>query len=72
VKDRVTKEPADKLRDHIVDLAFTHGLLLLGCGKSVIRIAPPLCVNQAEVDEALSILDEVITMSEREALRVAA
>ncbi len=72
VKDRVTKEPAVKLRDHIVDLAFTHGLLLLGCGKSVIRIAPPLCVNQAEVDEALSILDEVITMSEREALRVAA
>ena len=72
VKDRVTKEPADKLRDHIVDLAFNHGLLLLGCGKSVIRIAPPLCVNQAEVDEALSILDEVITVSEREALRVAA
>lgn len=72
VKDLETKEPAEKLRDHIVDLAFSHGLLLLGCGKSVIRIAPPLCVTRAEVDEALAILDEVITLSEREAMRVVA
>lgn len=72
VKDQVTKEPAEKLRDHIVDLAFNHGLLLLGCGKSVIRIAPPLCVTQPEIDEALSILDEVMTIAEREAMRVAA
>ena len=42
VKDRQTKEPAEKLRDQIVDAAFRRGLLLLGCGKSTIRIAPPL------------------------------
>ena len=45
VNDRQTKEPAEKLRDQIVDAAFRHGLLLLGCGKSTIRIAPPLSVT---------------------------
>ena len=30
----------------VVDNAFLRGLLLLGCGKSTIRIAPPLSVTQ--------------------------
>lgn len=66
VQDRETKIPAEKLRDRIVDLAFNMGMLLLGCGKSVIRIAPPLSVNKAEVDEAMAIFEEAITMAERE------
>ena len=65
VKDRVTKEPDEALRDKIVDLAFERGLLLLGCGKSTIRIAPPLCIRQSEIDEGLQILDEAITLAEK-------
>jgi len=72
VKDRLTKEPDDKLRDTIVDNAFLRGLLLLGCGKSTIRIAPPLCVTQAEVDEGLAIFEDAITISEKKVHTVAA
>jgi 4-aminobutyrate aminotransferase len=72
VKDRETKEPAEMLRDRIVDHAFDRGLLLLGCGKSTIRITPPLNVTRAEVDEALEILEEAITLAEKETDTVAA
>jgi len=36
----------------------------LGCGKSVIRITPPLSTSKQEVDEALAILDESIRLAE--------
>ncbi len=64
VKDAHTHEPFEALRDRVVDLAFERGLLLLGCGKSVVRISPPLCVTAAEVDEAIEILDEAIGIAE--------
>ena len=64
VKDRLTREPDFKLRDLVVDHAFLHGLLLLGCGSSVIRIAPPLNVTRSEIDEAMEILDEAFRISE--------
>ncbi len=64
VTDKITKESAPKLRDNVVDLAFERGLLLLGCGKSVIRISPPLSVTRSEVDEGLAILEEAIRIAE--------
>ncbi len=66
VTDRDTKEPADKLQDRVVDLAFERGLLLLGCSKSVIRIAPPLSISQSEVEEGLKIFEESVTLAEKE------
>jgi 4-aminobutyrate aminotransferase len=65
VEDQATKKPAERLRDRIVDLAFEHGLLMLGCGKSTIRISPPLCLTQAEADQGLEIFDRVISLAER-------
>lgn len=66
VKDRQSKLPADELRDKIVDYAFERGLLLLGCGSSVIRVAPPLNISTSEIDEGLQILEESITLAEGE------
>jgi 4-aminobutyrate aminotransferase len=66
VKDRTTKEYDQDLRDRIVNLAFDRGLLTLGCGKSAIRISPPLSISRAEMDEGLKIFEEVITIAERE------
>lgn len=66
VLDRETKEPAEKLHDRVVDLAFERGLLLLGCSKSVIRIAPPLSISTSEVDEGLKIFEEAVTLAEKE------
>ena len=66
IQDSETKKPAEGLRDMIIDNAFERGLLLLGCGTSTIRIAPPLSVTQSEVDEALEIIEEAITVAEKE------
>lgn len=66
VQNRETKDPAVDLRDKIVDLAFERGLLTLGCGQSVIRLSPPLSTTKTEVDEALLILEEAITLAEKE------
>ncbi len=66
VKDRTSKVPADVLTNRVADLAFERGLILLSCGKSVMRIAPPLCITRKEVDEGLRILDEAIGLAEKE------
>ncbi|WP_035349571.1 acetyl ornithine aminotransferase family protein [Edaphobacter aggregans] len=63
VKDKQTREPAGKLRDRVVDLAFERGLLILGCGESTIRLCPPLIVNQHEADIALDILEECLPLA---------
>jgi 4-aminobutyrate aminotransferase len=52
----------------VVENAFLRGLLLLGCGKSTIRFAPPLMVSEREVDDALQIFEEALVASEREIL----
>ena len=66
VEDSESKHPAESLRDDVVYKAFERGLLLLGCGKSVIRVTPPLSTTKSEVDEAMLILDEAISLAERE------
>jgi 4-aminobutyrate aminotransferase len=66
VKDFETREPADKLRDRVVDLCFENGLITLGCGKSVIRIAPPLCITTEQMDQGLQIFEQCITQAEDE------
>ncbi len=52
------------LRDRMVQMAFEHGLLLLGCGKNAIRFCPPLCVTAAQVDAGLQILDQLLASTE--------
>ena len=66
VKDRKSKNPAEELRDRVVDFAYERGLLTLGCGKSVIRISPPLSTSESEINEGLQILEEAITLAEKE------
>lgn len=65
IEDHHTKTADEPLRDRIVELAYQHGLLTLGCGKSTIRISPPLCISQAEIDEGLAIFEYAITLAEK-------
>jgi 4-aminobutyrate aminotransferase len=58
VKDRRTREPAPDVVETLVQGAFHHGLLLLGAGKSTLRLAPPLVVDEYDVDTALRMIDE--------------
>jgi 4-aminobutyrate aminotransferase len=57
VKDRATREPAGELVHDLVQRAFRQGLLLLGAGKSTLRLAPPLVVDQNDVDTAMDMID---------------
>jgi 4-aminobutyrate aminotransferase len=57
VKDRATREPAGQLVHDLVQRAFRQGLLLLGAGKSTLRLAPPLVVDQDDVDTAMNMID---------------
>lgn len=44
----------------IVDRCLQLGLLILTAGDQVLRFVPPLIIGEAEVDEALSILDQAL------------
>ena len=61
VKDPSSKEPDPELVHELELAAFKKGLLLLSCGKSTIRVAPPLVMNEYDVDAGLAILDETLT-----------
>jgi len=58
IKDDGTPDP--KARDELVQTAFRHGLLLLGCGENGIRFCPPLCVSEKQVEMCLRLLDKVL------------
>jgi acetylornithine/succinyldiaminopimelate/putrescine aminotransferase len=45
----------------VVDAALEHGLVTLTAGKNVLRLAPPLIVTEQHVDDALGILEEVLS-----------
>jgi len=60
VQDRKTKKHAAKSRDKIADMAFKKGLMLLPCGKSVMRYIPPLNIPQDQLDAGLGILEDCI------------
>ncbi|MHB1936025.1 MAG: acetyl ornithine aminotransferase family protein [Acidobacteriaceae bacterium] len=68
VKDQSSREPASEWRNRIETLAFERGLLILGCGETSIRLAPPLIAKQEEADIALDILEESIAEVERQHL----
>jgi 4-aminobutyrate aminotransferase len=67
-RDPYVLDPA--LRDELVQTAFRHGLLLLGCGESAIRFCPPLCITAEQVETALVVLDGVLAARRSEAVAV--
>jgi 4-aminobutyrate aminotransferase len=60
VRDRESRAPAPDLRERILQEAFRRGLLLLGCGKSTIRLAPPLTIDEEDAETAVALLDDAI------------
>jgi 4-aminobutyrate aminotransferase len=60
VTDRASREPAAALCQRVLTRAFHNGLLLLSCGVSTLRFIPPLMVTQAQVDEALHLLETAL------------
>jgi 4-aminobutyrate aminotransferase len=58
VKNREAKTPATVERNNLIDEAFRRGVLLLGAGQSSLRLAPPLIINEQQIDAGLEILEE--------------
>jgi 4-aminobutyrate aminotransferase len=55
-----TQAPASEWVGKLEQLAFSKGLLLLSCGQSTIRLAPPLVVEEHEIGICLKILEECL------------
>jgi 4-aminobutyrate aminotransferase len=60
VKDRKTKEHDAKTRNRVVYEALRRGLVLLGCGKSAIRLIPPLVITEEQAKIGLDIFEEAV------------
>jgi 4-aminobutyrate aminotransferase len=60
VKSQQTRQPDPEARNRVIVRAFEHGLLLLGCGESTVRLMPPLIVDRDQADFALDVLDRCI------------
>jgi 4-aminobutyrate aminotransferase len=57
VVDRASKKPARELCEALITRAYHNGLILLSCGQSTVRFMPPLMIREADVDEAVSLLE---------------
>ncbi len=66
VKSRETKEPYPELLKKVLTKAFKRGVLAIGAGISVLRIAPPLSITSDALSTALEILRECLKESIKE------
>ena len=65
VKNQHTREPNPEARGQVIEKAFQHGLLVLGCGESTVRLMPPLVIERHHADLALEILDGCLSEVEK-------
>ena len=49
-----------ELRDAILNECFRRGLLILGAGRSTIRLSPPLVIDEEQADFAVDTISEAI------------
>ncbi|MBS0395480.1 MAG: aminotransferase class III-fold pyridoxal phosphate-dependent enzyme [Proteobacteria bacterium] len=54
--DAVLLEEVQAL-DALVTRAYHNGLILLSCGQSTVRFMPPLMISEADVDEAVALVE---------------
>jgi len=60
VQDLGTRAPAHDEAEAVMRECFRRGLLVLTCGASSIRFAPPLVITEAEADRALAIFADAL------------
>lgn len=68
VKNKKSKEFGKEEASKITELAWKKGVLLITCGRSSLRIAPPLTINRQLVDEALSVIENAVSNVNKESL----
>jgi 4-aminobutyrate aminotransferase len=60
VRNRKTKEPAERELAQVIEKSFKRGVVVIGAGLSTIRIAPPLVIEEEHLFKALNIIADVI------------
>lgn len=60
VKDKKGKAPAVEENDAVLVEAFRNGLLLLPCGKSTVRIIPPITASEADLTKGMDIFEDAV------------
>ena len=65
VTDRASRQADAQLTSDIVAAAEQHGLILLSCGtrQNVIRLLPPLTIDDATLEEGLNLLERSVEVA---------
>jgi len=73
VRSRVTREPADTETKEVAQFCYEHGLVTITAGSygNVIRLLMPIVITDAQMDEALDVLEAALAaVSEKKAAAV--
>ena len=65
VKDRGTKEPFNKAGELVYQKAFAKGLAWIPAGH-ILRMSPPIVMNEETLLKGLDIIDEAIGETQKE------
>ncbi len=68
VKDKTTKEPFNKAGELVYQKAFAKGLAWIPAGH-ILRMSPPIVMEDEVMLKGLEIIDEAIGETERELAR---
>ena len=60
VKNQKNKIPAVQETEDVMIACFRKGIALVNCGRSVIRLMPPLIITRDLIDKSLDVLDECL------------
>ena len=62
VRSKATREPADEETKQVAQYCYEHGLVLITAGSygNVIRLLMPLVVSDAQMDEAMDVLEAAL------------
>jgi 4-aminobutyrate aminotransferase len=67
VKNKKSKEFGAEEVEKIEDIAWKKGVLLISCGRSTLRIVPPLTITGELADEALGVIESAIKQVDKAA-----
>jgi 4-aminobutyrate aminotransferase/(S)-3-amino-2-methylpropionate transaminase len=62
VEDRATKEPARQAASRVIEECYSQGLIAMKAGTydNVVRLLPPLTIEDHLVEEGLGILEKAL------------
>jgi 4-aminobutyrate aminotransferase len=60
VEDKESKKPATEKAREVMIRSWKHGVTIVTCGVSTLRLAPPLTIQRGQLDGALDIVEDVV------------